>query len=213
MKKPNERRLSDPNPVEFQDFTLPKTIKIKKNDDLDINLTFETNILFSFPARLQNDLLFHNSNIFSIIVESCADIDFCALAFFKTWLKGDTTLHWENMSSTMLKRSWLLACLQWSVLFPPQKKKTNKIKINTSNIKCYEDFFCMLGEAFYGYRGYVGSNFDILSEYLLSIKISNEDLVFDIDDLNKLQLLLSSFSSEKNYFKIWLRLLDTIRYS
>lgn len=108
--------------IEFQDFTLPKTIKIKKNDDLDINLTFETNILFSFPARLQNDLLFHNSNIFSIIVESCADIDFCALAFFKTWLKGDTTLHWENMSSTMLKRSWLLACLQWSVLFPPQKK-------------------------------------------------------------------------------------------
>lgn len=58
---------------------------------------------------------------------------------------------------TQGRRQWLKACIQWTGLPKKQIHQDNYI-IDGLQISDETDFYCLLGEVFFGYRGYFGQD-------------------------------------------------------
>jgi hypothetical protein len=74
------------------------------------------------------------------------------------WRQGKSTLDWRGMTIKG-KMEWLQACLHWSRL-PEQPIPAFDYIIDGNQVTSHQDYFCLLGEVFFGYRGYFGSNLD-----------------------------------------------------
>jgi hypothetical protein len=72
------------------------------------------------------------------------------------WRQGKSTLDWRPLTIKG-KREWLKACLSWTGL-PDTKIKSFDYIIDGNQVNSDLDFFCLLGETFFGYRGYFGQD-------------------------------------------------------
>jgi hypothetical protein len=72
------------------------------------------------------------------------------------WQKGKSSIDWRPLPIKG-KREWLRACLSWSGL-PTQEIKSFNYIIDAGQINHALDFYCLLGETFFGYRGYFGQD-------------------------------------------------------
>jgi hypothetical protein len=72
------------------------------------------------------------------------------------WRQGKSTLDWRPLTIKE-KREWLRACVTWTGL-PKEKIKSFDYLIDGNQIYSDVDFYCLLGEAFFGYRGYFGQD-------------------------------------------------------
>ncbi len=72
------------------------------------------------------------------------------------WKKGNTRIDWRPLTIKE-KRQWLLACLKWSGL-PKQKIASFDFCIDGNDVLVDLDFYCLLGEVFFGYKGYFGQD-------------------------------------------------------
>lgn len=72
------------------------------------------------------------------------------------WRQGKSTLDWRPMTIKG-KREWLKACLSWTGL-PDSKIKSHDYLLDGNQINSDLDFYCLLGEIFFGYRGYFGQD-------------------------------------------------------
>jgi hypothetical protein len=72
------------------------------------------------------------------------------------WRQGQASLDWRLLSIKG-KREWLKACLSWTGLPRQRIAKFNYI-IDGNQVMTEMDFYCLLGETFFGYRGYFGQD-------------------------------------------------------
>jgi hypothetical protein len=74
------------------------------------------------------------------------------------WRQGKSSLDWRGLTDYE-KGQWLVACLHWSGI-PRSKIGSFNYIIPGNQVGSYRDFYCLLGEVFFGYRGYFGSTLD-----------------------------------------------------
>jgi hypothetical protein len=72
------------------------------------------------------------------------------------WKQGKTSLNWRS-PNIKEKREWLQACLSWTGL-PKQRIPPFNYIIDGNEVTSTLDFYCLLGETFFGYRGYFGQD-------------------------------------------------------
>ena len=88
------------------------------------------------------------------------------------WRLGKSKLDWRSLSIRE-KREWLKACLSWTGL-PDKTIKSFNYIIDGNQVNTGLDFYCLLGETFFGYRGYFGQDsygcIDCFSEIFMHVK-------------------------------------------
>jgi hypothetical protein len=201
------------NLVEF--FCVQPLVKkvIEKNSYLEFSYKYENIVLEIFEG-----INFHKINLndfpddyYSFIVhcyiESSSydyeEIDNLKLRLFSSWLNGTNRLKWTDFSSYAAKQSWLDACYLWE----QKNNKTKQMYLNNavnipeiinipgSNILGRKDFYCFIGDAILGYRGYMGENLDGFHERLEKIvKTFKSKIEFNVIDSMDL------FNREDSFF-------------
>jgi hypothetical protein len=91
------------------------------------------------------------------------------------WGQGNTTLDWRPLTIKG-KREWLQACLSWTGL-PDEKIKPFTYILDGNQVISDLDFYCLLGETFFGYRGYFGQDSHGLNDCFCEIFIKNKETV------------------------------------
>jgi hypothetical protein len=74
------------------------------------------------------------------------------------WRRGNTRIDWRTFTIKG-KREWLIACLLWSGL-PKQLITSFDYVIDAHEVSIDIDFYCLLGEVFFGHKGYFGQDLD-----------------------------------------------------
>jgi hypothetical protein len=72
------------------------------------------------------------------------------------WRQKKSSLDWRPLTIEG-KREWLKACLSWTGL-PRQRIPSLNHIIDGNQVTADLDFYCLLGETFFGYRGYFGQD-------------------------------------------------------
>ena len=89
------------------------------------------------------------------------------------WRLGKSTLDWRPLLTIKGKKEWLKACLFWTGL-PDKKIKSFNYIIEGNQVNSDWDFYCLMGETFFGYGGYFGQDphglMDCLSEIVRRTK-------------------------------------------
>lgn len=86
------------------------------------------------------------------------DEDITSEYILSEWRRGNTRIDWRTFTMKE-KREWLKACLLWSGL-PKQKITSCDYVIDASEVSITLDFYCLLGEVFFGHKGYFGQDLD-----------------------------------------------------
>jgi hypothetical protein len=89
------------------------------------------------------------------------------------WRQGKTTLDWRPLTIKG-KREWLKACLSWTGL-PDKKIKSFNYILDGNQVTSDLDFYCLLGETFFGYRGYFGQDSYGFNDCFSEIYIKTKD--------------------------------------
>lgn len=93
------------------------------------------------------------------------------------WRQGKSRLDWRPLTIKE-KSEWLKACLSWTGL--PQKKiKSFDYNIDGNQVTQRSDFYCLLGETFFGYRGYFGQDSWGFNDCISEIRMTNSKEVVD----------------------------------
>ena len=71
------------------------------------------------------------------------------------------------------------------------------INLNLDGLRSKADFYCLLGESIFGYRGYAGGNLDALFEVLTVNRVKKK---FLFEEEEKFSDFLGVISGEADYF-------------
>ncbi|MDR2011975.1 MAG: hypothetical protein LBQ20_02770 [Rhodanobacter sp.] len=150
--------------VEFFNINLNKSKKIKSHSLLDFYYKFRDIEIDGFSASNIHDLDFSKTidGYFSAMFNIDRGINGLKARIISSWLHGFSDIDWKNFDTPEKKRAWLGACLSWRSIIN-KTLDVNESKIITmpgDSIFCEEDFFCFLGKAVCGYRGYLGQDLD-----------------------------------------------------
>ncbi|CAA0143702.1 hypothetical protein AQ1689_100075 [Tenacibaculum maritimum] len=105
------------------------------------------------------------------------------------WEKGNK-IDWRDLSSIDEKEAWLLACFKWSGIYLG-KLKASEFSLNFEDIESVVDFYCLLGETLFGYRGYIGMDmmgFDDCIQYIYKAN-NNHSTKLILKNYRKLEFL------------------------
>ena len=89
------------------------------------------------------------------------------------WKSNNLSIDWRPMTPEG-KRQWLKACLFWSGL-PNRTIPSFHYVIDGNQVTSDLDLYCLLGEVFFGYRGYFGQGIDGFDDCFSEISIYNPD--------------------------------------
>jgi hypothetical protein len=175
----------------------PRTKKIiKKKKHLRFSYQYEDITLAEiggtnlYPINLNN----FPDGYCSFIIRDYLLVDGLELRLFSHWLHGMNNIKWTDFSSVSEKRTWLRACLLWEC----NKTQPNSIiNIPGLDILTEEDFYCYIGEAVWGYRGYIGQDLDGFYECLQDAVINFKSKIeFNFIDSMDLFYRKDSFFTE-----------------
>jgi len=83
------------------------------------------------------------------------------------WQQRKSVIDWRQLSDKE-KKHWLQACLHHSNL-PTQINLGYSYILEGYGVNCKADFFCLLGETFFGYGGYFGQDLDGFDDCFVEI--------------------------------------------
>jgi hypothetical protein len=78
------------------------------------------------------------------------------------WEQGKSSLDWRGLTDYE-KGQWLIACGKWSGIPRTTIRAFNYI-IPGNQVASERDFYCLLGETIFGYRGYFGGSIDAFDD-------------------------------------------------
>ena len=119
------------------------------------------------------------------------------LRIFEAWADGNS-LSWWDLDGRY-SDFWIEACMDLASSADwIQECVTNEvINLNPDGLRSEADFYCLLGEGIFGYRGYAGGNLDALFEVLTVNRVKKK---FLFEDEEKFSDFLSVTSGEADYF-------------
>ncbi|THV59060.1 hypothetical protein [Chryseobacterium candidae] len=91
---------------------------------------------------------------------------------FYNWFNYSEFNWWETENSE-LKNSYLQACFIWNHGLYKMSKENSIMKMEGSLVKNNEDYFCYLGELFFGKRGFMGNGLDSLHDHTIDVSKNN----------------------------------------
>ncbi len=119
---------------------------------------------------------------------------------YSKWLNG-INLNWNELTTIEQKKAWLRACFKF-------KGVTNILPVNRTFsfdgniIDDKWDFYCLLGEVFFGYRGYIGGDGNALLDCLNTLNINNPNhsstIIFK--NKNRISAILRNPQNKIDYF-------------
>jgi hypothetical protein len=120
------------------------------------------------------------------------------------WKSGKSP-DWRPLSSEYEKREWLRACLHWTGL-PTTSIGNFTYRIDSNQVGEEIDFYCLLGEVFFGYKGYFGFGPDAFEDCFREIYkcdpnqpiVSPGATVTIVDHLYLAQILNESYPNHFN---------------
>jgi hypothetical protein len=102
-----------------------------------------------------------------------AEMNLTSKDIIKHWQQGKSILDWRKLTDKQ-KREWLYACVEWTGL-PSQKIMSFNYIIDGNQINSELDFYCLIGETFFGYRGYLGQDSHGLNDCFSEIFLQTKD--------------------------------------
>lgn len=126
----------------------------------------------------------------------------------KEWANGNEIFYWKNNECKESKKLWLTSCLYWQQTLPLNKRTTLNPHINLDNVNNILDFFCMLGEAFWGRKGYIGKDFYGFNDLLGDLTANGNKINIYIKNDKKLKEFLERISPiNHSYYDIFISIL------
>jgi RNAse (barnase) inhibitor barstar len=89
------------------------------------------------------------------------------------WRHGDTKIDWRKLTTEKEKSEWLQACLSANGL-PKEQITSFQWTIDGDHVTSDKDFYCLLGETFFGYGGYFGQDIEGFDDCFSEIYIHNK---------------------------------------
>lgn len=131
------------------------------------------------------------------------------LNLIKDWNEGMRLHDWQSFTLEN-KNAWIHASSVYAVWGDTTKLK-EKIIINGKLVKCKEDFYCHLGEAFYIGIGYMGRTLDGLDDCLDLFRFKGtNNRVLIIQHVEQLQKVLNAV--KEDYFDNVLEILEKYKF-
>ncbi|MGE8533844.1 hypothetical protein KYG33_20215 [Chryseobacterium sp. D764] len=94
------------------------------------------------------------------------------IKIFYDWF-NHSDFSWEKYENKEVKSSYLLACFIWNKGFYKISAENNIMKMDGNIVRDEEDFFCYLGELFFGKRGFMGLGLDSLHDHTIDVSKNN----------------------------------------
>ncbi|MFL9839185.1 hypothetical protein ABS768_16890 [Flavobacterium sp. ST-75] len=93
--------------------------------------------------------------------------------FFVRW-KRDELIDWKELSAEAEKEGWIRACFKWTGIATSIIQ--NGVYVLDANlVSSRTDFYCLLGEVLFGYRGYIGAEGNALLDCLIILSHSGKE--------------------------------------
>lgn len=172
---------------------------------LNLNLFFNETLLKNEVLSLQINLTENQFDVANIILDepivSSARIRFTVKVdknmcnywesyslfmydIFAKWI-NDIKLDWRDLSNESEKKSWIRACGR-NTDITRNTLSRKSYHIDLKEINSVIDFYCLIGESFFGYKGYMGGDGNAFSDCLyLSVRNS---------EIQKFQIIFKNFS-------------------
>lgn len=187
------RPLGELLSIKLRNLKMFTRVGLKKGSELEFTIIYKNQIYANFGVVLESDYILESMD--NLQIECSSETGFYnqnVIEIFETWDNGDE-LSWNNLKDDK-KEAWLVACLFWSGL-PTTLPNKKLITLDSSLIKSKVDCYCLLGEIFFGSRGYFGQDLDGLDDCMINISsLKTEKPCLQIKDLpNLIAVLDSSF--------------------
>jgi len=119
------------------------------------------------------------------------------LRIFEAWGDGNS-LSWRDLDGRY-SDFWIEACMDLasSTDWIQECVANEVINLSPVSLRSEADFYCLLGESIFGYRGYVGANLDALFEVLM---VNGVRKTFSFKDEEGFSDFLNVVSGEADYF-------------
>lgn len=125
------------------------------------------------------------------------------MKIFYDWF-NHSEFNWRKAENSELKNSYLQACFIWNNGLYTMSKENNIMKMEGDLVKDNKDFFCYLGELFFGKKGFMGSGLDSLHDHTIDVSKNNNMKDFHLY-INSAQAIEDALGV--NYFATSLELL------
>ena len=105
--------------------------------------------------------------------------------------------------------SWLSACCTYYFTYEHEGHFSSAITLDVTSLRSKEDFYCYLGEIFFGYAGYAGRDLDGCYEMLTSRRVKGK-ITLTIKDEDKVKSFLTDATGHSDYYQNFKKLIYDI---
>ncbi|PHM70782.1 hypothetical protein [Xenorhabdus sp. KJ12.1] len=195
--------------LQSREITIFNDFKIRQEDLVTISYYINNTCICEFFGNIiEKEYTLTNCQKFSLLIKTSDEPPITIMTILKEWAQGNDFLYWKNNKCKESKKLWLTACLYWQQIFLPKSEKTIHVSLYLDGVSNYLDFFCMLGEAFFGKRGYIGKDFHGFDGLLSDLSYKKSEINIYTNNIKKLKLLLERISPpEHNYYDIFIDIL------
>ncbi len=195
--------------LKSREIEIHNSIKVKQGDTVTISYYINDSCVYEFDGyTIDKENILTTCQEFSLVIKTADDPSITITAILKEWTKGNDFLYWKNNKCIEAKDLWLTACLYWQQIFPPKQGNMLNASLSLEGVNSYLDFFCMLGEAFWGKRGYIGRDFYGFDDLLGDLSYEKSEINIYIENMNKLKIFLERISPpDCNYYDTFMEIL------
>ncbi|KMJ43551.1 hypothetical protein AB204_19155 [Xenorhabdus khoisanae] len=195
--------------LKSKEVKIQNSIKVKKEDIITISYYINEICAYEFDGHIINkEIILEEKQELSLVIKVPHCPFLSIITILNEWVKGKDLLYWRNSHCIEAKKLWLTACLYWQQIFPPKFNKILNASLDLEGVNNYLDFFCMLGEAFWGKRGYIGRDFHGFDDLLGDLSYEKAEINIYIENMNELKLFLERISPpDCNYYDTFMEIL------
>lgn len=199
--------------MKCNDIKIHNDLKIKEKDIITISHYINNICIYEFDSYLLDyESVLNNHQELSFIIKTSDLPPLNISAILNEWSNGNEILYWKNNKCKEAKKLWLTACLYWQQTLPLNENENENEKfnifLNLDNVNNLLDFFCMLGEAFWGRKGYIGKDFFGFNDLLNELTSKTAEVNIHIKNEKKLKNFLEKISPiNYNYYDIFINIL------
>ncbi|AYY82806.1 hypothetical protein [Proteus vulgaris] len=195
--------------IKSDEIKISDSIKIKTNDIINISFYINNTCIYEFDSNLlDNEIKLNEGQNLSLTIKT-TDLPPLAISnILKEWENGNEIFYWRSNKCEKSKKIWLNSCLYWQQTLPSNKNIILNPHINLDDVNNILDFFCMLGEAFWGRKGYIGKDFYGFNDLLGDLTANGNKINIYIKNDKKLKEFLERISPiNHSYYDVFMSIL------